>query len=464
MRIKEEIKRLGYFWLPSAPDRVIAGILSIADGGNIELEAIGLFDDGEIFLSDELRPIGRIVGHIEEDGLVTLDDCYYKTGKMSFGGISKSLIHVGKVFIGIGYDEGESPVFNTLTFSVEGIDEWVGISGISFEPHFEESTATISYQRPEDISINLDNGMRLLITFHWTPPGAPIIREARISQKTHFKLVSEDPRELSDFTFVAHKIITFLCFATDQTVSLDGMSATSHDLCQDIGQGQTRTIPINIYFSSRPYSTDEPKIQQHNMLFGFGKIQSDVDKKIKNWIKAYEETDPAFNLYFSAKTGGQTYLNEKFLTLARGLEAYHKRKFDENRMDDAEFDELVENIVNQCPEEHRKWLNGVLKHANKVSLRKRLKDIIEPFKEVIGNGTKRGKLIGRIVDERNDLTHSNLDSISQTVEDRDLWTLYLKTELIFQLLLLWSIGFSLEDINSIVANCGQLQWKLNQQL
>ena len=92
MRIKEEFKKLGYFWLPSAPDRVIAGILSISDGGNIELEAIGLFDDGEIFLSDELKPIGRIVGHIEEDGLVTLNDCYYKTGKMNFGGISKSLI------------------------------------------------------------------------------------------------------------------------------------------------------------------------------------------------------------------------------------------------------------------------------------------------------------------------------------------------------------------------------------
>ena len=430
MRIKEEIKRLGYFWLPSAPDRVIAGILSIADGGNIELEAIGLFDDGEIFLSDELRSIGRIVGHIEEDGLVTLDDCYYKTGKMSFGGISKSLIHVGIAFTGVQYDESTLPLFNTLTFSIDGIDEWVGISGISFEPHFEESTATISYQRPEDISINLDNGMRLLITFHWTPPGAPIIREARISQKTHFKLVSEDPRELSDFLSVVRKITTFLCFATDQTVSLDSIVATSNDLCRDIGQGQTRLVSVNIYYSSRPYSTDEPKIQQHNMLFGFGNIQSDVEQKIKNWIKAYEETDPAFDLYFSAKTGGQSYLDDKFLTLARGLEAYHKRKFDEGF----------------------------------VPLDQRIKCIIEPFKTVIGDKAKQNDLINKIAQKRNDLTHSNLDLAPQTTDNEDLWTLYLKIELLFQLRLLWSIGFSLEDINSIVANCSQLQWKLNQQL
>ena len=430
MRIKEEFKKSGYFWLPSEPDEKLPGTLSISDGGHIELEVIGRFENRvEALLNAELKPRERIVGHIEKNECVTLDDCHYKTLPLSLmGGISKSLIHVGKVFTGVGYDEGESPVFNTLTFSVEGIDEWVGISGISFEPHFEESTATISYQRPEDISINLDNGMRLLITFHWTPPGAPIIKEAKISQKTYFKLVSQEARELDDFTSVAHKITNFLCFAIDKTVSLDSMSATA-DI--DLGEGQTRRVPVNIYYSSLPYSKDEPKIRQHDMLLGFAKIQSDVEKKIKNWIGAYKETYPAFDLYFSVKTGEQPYLDVRFLTLARGLEAYHKRKIDERPS---------------------------------VPLDQRIKCIIEPFKEIIGNEDNRRDLICKIQNTRNDLTHSNPDLNPKTAEDKDLWHLYLKTELIFQLLLLWSIGFSLKDINSIVTNCRQLQWKLNQQL
>ena len=45
MRIREEFKKLGDFWLPSAPDRKIPGTLSISDGGNIELEVAGLFND-----------------------------------------------------------------------------------------------------------------------------------------------------------------------------------------------------------------------------------------------------------------------------------------------------------------------------------------------------------------------------------------------------------------------------------
>ena len=40
MRIKEEFKKLGYFWLPSAPDEKVPGTLSISDGGNIELEVL----------------------------------------------------------------------------------------------------------------------------------------------------------------------------------------------------------------------------------------------------------------------------------------------------------------------------------------------------------------------------------------------------------------------------------------
>ena len=38
MRIKEEFKRSGAFWLPSSPENQIHGTLSISDGGDVKLE------------------------------------------------------------------------------------------------------------------------------------------------------------------------------------------------------------------------------------------------------------------------------------------------------------------------------------------------------------------------------------------------------------------------------------------
>ena len=428
MRIKEEFKRSGNFWLPSVPDRVLPGTLSISDGGSIELEVSGLFsnDEMEALLNDDWQSVERIVGHVEKDGLVTLDDCYYKTGTISLiGGRSKSLIHVNRAFTGVAYDEGTCPFFNTLTFSVEGIDDWVGISGIKVGLQPEEHTATISYQQPADVALNLNNGMQLLIIFDWTFRGSPITKEAGISQQIYFKLVSQEARELNDFVSIAYKITTFLCLAIDQTVSLDSMSATSDNLRQDDGKGSTRMIPINIYYSSRPYSKDEPKIYQHDMLFRFGQIQNDAEKIINNWIKAYERIDPAFNLYFLAKMGVQPSLEAKFLALAQGLEACHRRK------------------------------NG-----GKASFGDRIESIIEPFEDIIGDQTTREGLISRIVNTRNYLTHYDLSLESKAAKDEGLWSLCLKMELFFQLHFLQLIGFSRGEIDSIMANYKQLRQKL----
>ena len=464
MRIKEEFKRSGDFWLPSLPDRRVPGTLSISDGGNIELEIDGvLTNEIEVLLRDGLEPIERIAGHIEKDGLVTLDDCYYRTGTINLtGGRSKSFIHVGRAFTGVIYDEGETPRFNTLTFSVEGIDEWVGISGINVERRLEERTANISYQPPEDISLNLGNGMQLLITFHWTLPGSPIIKEAQITQKTYFKLVSQEARELEDFASVVRKITTLLCFAIDKTVSLDSMMATADNLRQDFGSDQTRLVPVNIYYSSRPYSQDEPKIHQHDMVFGFGRIQNDAERKINNWMEVYERIDPTFDLYFSAQMDAQSYSDVRFLTLAHGLEVYHRRKSDEKRMNETKFEELVEYLINQCPPEDKDWLTGRLGYGNELTLRNRIKRIIEPFKDIIGNQQSPGTLINRIVDARNYLTHYN-SALESAAEPENLALLCFKMELFFQLHFLQLIGFSRGEIDSIVANCRRLQWKRDLQ-
>ena len=457
MRIKEEFKRLGYFWLPSVPDRKAPGTLSISDGGVIELEVAGLFDDSiEALLNYDFQSIERIVGHIEEDGWVTLDDCYCKPGIIRLDGMLKSLIRVNRVFTGVIYDEGESPLFNSLTFSVEGIDEWVGISGFEDGFQLEKDTATISYQLPADISLNLGNDMQLLIMFDWKLPGFPITKEARMSQKIYFKLVSQNARELDEFISVAHKITTFLCLAIDQTVSLDSMEATSDNRRQDIGDGTTEPIPINIYYPSRLYSKEDPRVYEGDMLFGFEQIQNDAEKRIKNWMEIYDKIEPALDLYFLAKMGAQPTSQAKFLALAQSLEACHRRTSDEKQMDESEFKELIDNLIDQCPQERKEWLKGKLQYGNEVSLRHRLKSLIEPFEDVIEDWQKPKGLIDKIVNTRNYLTHYD-PSLKSKVADENLESLCPKMELLFQLHILRLIGFNQSDIKAMIP---KLRWKL----
>ena len=423
MRIKEEFKKFGYFWLPSVPERKVAGILSISDGGSIDLEIFELLDHKtEKLFNYSLK---RIVGYIEEDEFVTLDDCGYKGGKLTSIGLSKSAFRVTRIFSRVQYDQDEIPSFNTLTFSVEGIDDWVETSGIKVEYPSEKCPAIISYEPQEDISFNLDNNMQLLITWRSSLKHS-INKEAGVSENIYFKLVSKESLELDEFVSVARKITEFLCFATNKIVCLDNVSATSDDLTQETGDGKTAPVPINIYYQSWPYAKDEPKINWYNMLFRFEEIRNDIEEVINNWVKSYEQYDSAFRLYFLAKVGEQTYLEEKFLTLAQALEAYHQR------------------IV-----------------SKQVSLEDRITSIIKPFKDLIGIDENQQELIDSIVRTRHYLTHHNPRREPKAAKGVDLWPLCLKMELLLEFHFLQLMGFSEEKIDSIIDNCPELKRKRN---
>ena len=482
MRIKEDFKKSGYFWLPSAPDKKFPGTLSISDGGIIDLEIVELFEsvgsdsiDWGSFDLDALNweptfnnDFKRIVGHIETDE-VTLDGCRFKEGfTHDRTGLSRSFLRVDRVFTGVKYDKDEIPRFKILIFSVDGINNWMGTNfdrSNPPDPNYPRAyqRSPISFQHPEPVSFNLSNGMELSITFKLERSGSMSPREDRIAQRTYFKLVSQEARELDEFTTVVEKIIAFLCFAMGDIVCVDSMEVTSENRPpllpprEDLGYDKIGLLPINIFYASQLYSKNEPRIG-FNGLFKFEQIQNDAERVICNWINAYEQITPAFNLYFLAIMGTQPSLEATFLTLATSLEVYHRRTADEKEMDEAEFAELIENLIENCPEEKRSWLKRKLMFANEIILRKRIKRLIEPFKNLLGNNRERERLIKKFVDTRNYLTHYDLSLESKAAKGRDLGILCRRIETLFQLHFLQMIGFSQEEINSIVDH--QLRWKL----
>lgn len=461
MRIREEYKRSGYFWLHDSAENKVPGTLLISDGGDIELEIVGLLDNS-IEALNGADDLSRIIGHIEEDGLITLENCFYKNKNISFGGISKSLVCVNQVLSGVAYDKGEAVKFNTLSFSIEGLDEWLGISGIKVTRSDDYRSATISYTPQQEIIYKLDNGFQLHILFGYTLPGFPNTTEAKITQKAYFKLSSETERDICDFTEVVHQVTYLLCFAVDATVAISDVSATSNSIVRELSENKTRPVEIKVYYPSLPFSQDVPKIDIHRMLFTFGHIRGDAGKIINNWLGAYDEIAPSLNLYFSAVTGVHRYLEGKFLALAQGLETYHRRTSDEKLMDESEFRNLVAHSICHCPKDKRKWLRGRLIHGNEINLGVRIKKIIEPFKTHIGSNKERSKLMRDIVNTRNYLTHYSENLKSEAVLGVDMWPICQKMEAIFQLHLLEKLGFSSAEISAILNNSYKLKQKIGE--
>ena len=465
MRIKEEIKRSGFFWLPSSPQNQIFGTLSISDGGDIKLELAQSLDPSIQAQLRATRPdsLNWILGHVEKDGPVLIDRCYRSEKKSSIVHgrlIAPDVIRAKRAFIGFQYEEDTSLPFNTLRFSVEGIDEWVGISGIEIDYEFEKRDITMSYNQPADISLNLHNGMQLLITFVPTFPGLPSTKSAEVSQKTYFKLVSQEARELDEFTSVAQKITAFLCFVMNEIVCLESMLATSDNLRQDFGDGRTAPIPVEIYCPSWPYAKDEPKINKFDMLFRFNDRQNRVESIINKWIENYEQIAPALDLYFLAKTGTLPSWNIQFLTLVQSLEAFHRKTSDEKHMDEDEFKEIRETLVSKCPKGERNWFAQKLNYANELTLKNRIEKMIEPFDFLIDN-ERRPHLVNSIKDTRNYLTHYDSELQPKAAKGKVLQFLCLKINALFRLHFLKIVGFDEQEINEIVDECPYLKGQCN---
>ncbi|HEI3186179.1 TPA: hypothetical protein SI321_005062, partial [Escherichia coli] len=328
MRIEGKYNKTGYFWLPGKENEKIPGVLSIDDSGKIELEIIGLFGDGVKYINEN-RNIGRVIGHIEDDGLVTLDNCLFTRISIPFGNISKSKILANRLLSGAAWEKDEAVTFNSFSFAVDCLDEWVGISGINVDRDWERRTANIRYTPPEKIGFFLNNGMKLEICFACTLPGIPHIKEAKIMQRAYFRLESEELLELNEFTTIAFKITNLMCFAMDEVVTMKNVSAISSEILDDDGDGNKYPVSIKIYYQSLPHSEVIPKRDGHEMLFNFMAIKDNYQQIFNNWINAYEYLSPAFSLYFSTKTGAQKYTDSKFLALAQGLETYHRRTSNE---------------------------------------------------------------------------------------------------------------------------------------
>ncbi len=455
MRLEKTLEIKGYFWTPENLSKKLPGILTIKNGGKIELETVGLFYEGAEFFDVHKNP-DRILGHLEDGQSVTLDNCLYISRNFSFGGISKSKIHVSKGYIGATFGEHADIEFNKISFSTDLMDEWIGISGIKIDNDFDSKSSHINYNLPKSISIKLSEELTLEICFSYRPPNLQKINEAQIYQKAFFTLKSRKPTPLTRLSKVIHKLVNFLCFATDTIVSIKELTGITENILIN-----SKPANINIFYESIPFTERIPEQKHNNMLFKYSDIQESPEIYINGWLNTYEYLESSIDVYFATQFGAHKYLDGKFLSLAQALETLQRRTSNEKAMNDAEFDNIVSTLIDACPIKHREWLAGKMNFANEITLSQRVKKLIEPFKNKLGNNKRREKLIRKIVDTRNYLTHYNENLKNKSANGEELWEVFQIMEAILQLHFLSRIGFCTQQIDKIIENSEPLKHKLN---
>ena len=469
MRVPEPIETPGFFWLPEKPENRVPGTLHISDSGEVGLEATGLFRDHRAIMEDygmevegpveyERPNLNRIVGIVENGGLVTLDGCIPQ--REQFGtGLSKSFFHASLAFIGSNYGAEDEVTFSKFVFSCDGLDDWLSISGFCLEIDPENKRYSIHYHYPGKIPLTLLSGIELNFDFDFSFPTVSFpTTETSVSQKARVIMISNEPQTLGYFLSLISKICSFLSLATDQNVSIDSMTGYPE---KEVGNSEMRQVSVGVYGKIGHHSEKKPSTSWHEMLFTYANVGGQLEQALARWLESYDRFGNAFNLYFASRSDAYQNLDVKFLQLVQGIEVLHRRSSKEKLMPEDEFRKFKADIVSDIQDDDkRSWLKEKLAYANELSLRERVERIVEPFACLLGDEDECRAFAGKVASTRNYLTHFSKGNEKRAASGEELWYLHRKLEALFQMHLMRRIGFDDKSIEFMARENDVLRAKL----
>ena len=190
MRLDKPIEQSGFFWFPEDPDVRVPGDLHISESGDVSLK-VHIQEMSPSWsrvlnelMSGEGYALDRILGTAAGQGLITLDDCLVTNFSSSAFYHCEFTMLSHLTFIGCHYEAGEEVTFTEFNFSVEGIDEWLAVSGITVQHDSENLRTSVDIRALEEIHVGLPDGMGLKFKFSVTFPSLPMtITEAHVTQK-----------------------------------------------------------------------------------------------------------------------------------------------------------------------------------------------------------------------------------------------------------------------------------------
>lgn len=449
----------GHFWLPELADKV-SGRLQISEIGKCSLELLGVFGGHKAAFRDTHHDLSTIHG-VVQGGPVTLYDCFYLNRNFGFGTVAVSKVHVGTVFRGANLPPEDQLRVTELEAAITGLDEWLQITGIESGFEFDSArkvqAAFIRYVPPPKIELSLP-GLQATFKFAWTAPGGRARTEAKITHQARLSVVPTDGASFESVRQQLTRLVNFLSFAADQTLTIDSLYAYSPSAAMDVAEGQ-KLIQLPVFYESST-RTRAAKVERNTMLFAYPDVTDRLEGMLKSWMAHHEALSPAFNLYFAVQAGRHAYVESEFLSIVQGLETLHDRTSDEAVEPADVFGAKVTRILATCPEADREWLAEQLAYANKPSLRTRLRRMLKPFASTFGNAEARKVLVENIVDTRNYLTHYDPGLAARATRGSELLPLTSKLQALFQLHLLLLLEIDQGHIDKLIASNRQLRYRM----
>lgn len=429
----DSIEYQGYWRIPGKP-QTIAGTLtfSATQGGTLEL--LGNFE--EINQIQSITQYEIIQGFTPDGKNITLYKCIKIHASFSQPGYVLTRYYVNVIFIGALFDNSLDITFKSISINFFNLDEWLGLNFLNYKHNKSKKEYILKYKIPIPRKIPLDDALSLLIDFnlnvstartHGTMRQTPFLKFEHSTEK-HFDEYYRNVYQLQNF-------LTFSMNSASYPIMVLGYSKKHETTFQN------QPIPTKIEILFRTHTTSDQKFNPYLILFNYTEISRKFKTIMKAWFKYTEKYQSIIDLYFGTFYQPEMYQIHRFLSLIYSLEGYHRLRFgNRTELPVTKYNKMLSAIFSKISNpNYKKWLKDELKYSNEISLRKRIKEIINRIDAISINSQSKQKLVDKIVNTRNYYSHFDETLKNKAAKANELHHLNNKLNIAFQLSMMYDL-------------------------
>ncbi len=304
---------VGYWWLPSNPDRKIAGILIHAEDKPTILELQGRFD-GENY--------DVIFGYCNQKEF-SLYQSFVTTvygdtwSNRDFIENTPCSIVVNYFIVGASSEKIDGNKNAKIKLSTTSINKWVDKSGFSYEEPYT-GNYNISYKKPESVLLFSDSGVKISIQDRIKLPNLNSGNQEINIYEEKYLLIEISELSFYSLIFYIDALLKFFSLAMRTPISVKSINLI------------TDANDVIVFYRRQNLKIDFQGRSDGFVDFFFGlKEVKNVHDSLSCWFEFLRNNHEVADLYFYS-TG--RFPKDVFLSKASALEEFHRRNiYKENR-------------------------------------------------------------------------------------------------------------------------------------
>lgn len=395
-QIGEPFETFGHWWLQAAPTQVIAGVFK-SRGGHLELQLFGHFDSIDI---NERGKLVDVIHGAADAKAFTLWNCYQETPGFKFPGTAEQNFRASRVIIGGLLPEEKTAKFCAIAFDAPQVGPWIADEPVQQSFQMGESE--------HGFSLELKSGR--IRVFGPTAAGHTFRFGTDVhTRKEAFRTYGIDVTPTVHIDF-SEALSTSECIMEARKCAALLTLLVGEDI-QPISirlHSEPKQSGFEFLYPRRPLEA-QSLIEPREVLAPMPEIE--VLAVMDRWGDQYAAMSDPVNLLSDVLSRDPPATQIKLLLLAQSLEAFHRNVDGGEYLPGIEYDLVRRQLENAIPASlssaHRASLKSRIRYGNELSLRTRLKKLLDGLTEDSLRRLEidRVAFVSDVVDARNDFTH-----------------------------------------------------------